>query len=175
MRYIKYILSSLLIAFISQLTFAAGAVTLVLKLNNTDAVEKFKLASKPVVTFENGTTLRIKSTDVETTREYADIEKFYFDVEADDYVEPEPKPDTIDELYEGANKKVNFEFAYDGRYAQIKGAEAKGQVAVFSVDGKRMQPKTVVTPTAITISMYELPMGIYIVRSGQRSIKIIRK
>ena len=55
MRHIKYILFLLLFAFVSQLTFAAGAVTLVLKLKDGDAVEKFKLATKPVVTFEDGT------------------------------------------------------------------------------------------------------------------------
>lgn len=178
MRPIKYILSLLLFTFVCQLTFAGGAVTLVLKLRDSDAVEKYKLATKPVLTFENGTTLRITTSDVETTRDYADVEKFYFDVEEDEIIDPDttPDPGPTDEVERiDENQNTSFEFAYDGRYAQLKGLEAKEQVAVFSVDGKRMQPKTVASPSAVTISMYELPSGVYIIRTANRSIKIIRK
>lgn len=165
----------MLFAFISQLTFAAGAVTLVLKLKDSDAVEKFKLATKPVVTFEDGTTLRIKSEYVDITREYIDIEKFYFEVEEDETIKPEPEPDAIDELKEDAVEKVSFEFAYDGRVAQIKGLGEAPKVAVFNTAGVQVQPRTVITSSAVTITMSELPAGIYVIRANDRSFKIIKK
>lgn len=175
MRHIKYILFLLLFAFVSQLTFAAGAVTLVLKLKNSDAVEKFKLATKPVVTFENGDSLRIHSIDVETTRAFTDVEKFYFEVEEDETIEPDPKTDAIDELQEDATEKVSFEFAYDGRVAQIKGLGEAPKVAVFNTAGVQAQPRTVITSNAVTITMSELPAGIYVIRANDRSFKIIKK
>lgn len=131
-----------------------------------------------MVTFD-GQYVSIKSPvmNADSAYMYKDVEKFYFDVEEDDYIEPEPPgpEDAIDNLPENGKETVNFEFAYDGRYAQIKGLGAKEQVAVFSVDGKRMQPKIVVSPSSVTISMFELPAGVYIIRTANRSIKIIRK
>lgn len=177
MRYIKSFLINLAFSCLSLTALASSGAALYVQLRN-GITDKFVLVEKPVVTFD-GQHVSIKSSvmTVDSAYVYADVEKFYFDVVQDDYIGPEPPGpgDAIDDLQKDGKEKVGFEFAYDGRYAQIKGLAAKEQVAVFSIDGKRMQPKTVVSPSAVTISMFELPSGVYIIRTANRSIKIIRK
>ena len=178
MKNVRTIFTVLLLGAIGLTAFAAGGHKLFVLLKD-GTLDAFLLKEKPVVTFD-GEHVSIKSSvmTLDSAYVYADIEKFYFDVVQDEIIDTTqvdpPIIDTVEELTE-EKEASGFSFAYDGRYAQIKGLGMKAQVAVFSVDGKRMQPKTVATPTTVTISMYELPTGIYIVRSGQRSIKIIRK
>lgn len=178
MQNIKSILATLTFCFIGLSAHAEGGYKLLVKLTS-EQVDTFALNVRPVVTFD-GKFVNITSSEVTINKayEYVDVEKFYFDVVQEETIDPTPvdppTPVAVEELTE-EKKAEGFSFAYDGRYAQIKGFGAKGQVAVFSVDGKRMQPKTVATSTTVTISMYELPTGIYIIRAGDRSIKIIRK
>ena len=178
MRNIKSFILALA-CFCLTLTVLASSGTVLCVQLHSGKIDKFVLVEKPVVSFD-GQYVSIKSSvmNADSAYKYVDVEKFYFDVVQDEIIVPDtiPDPGPIDEVERiNENQNTTFEFAYDGRYAQIKGLGAKSQVAVFSVDGKRMQPKTVATSTAVTISMYELPTGIYIIRAGDKSIKIIRK
>lgn len=179
MKNVKAIFAALLLCVVGLTAFAAGGHKLFVLLENGKQ-DEYLLKEKPVVTFE-GEFITISNSfmKVDSTYKYKDVKKFYFDVVQDEIIDTTqvnpPIIDAVEELTEDKKSEVGLEFAYDGRYAQIKGEEAKGKVAVFSVDGKRMQPKTVVTPTSVTISMYELPTGIYIIRTEKRSIKIVRK
>ena len=177
MRSVKVIFFVILILGLNTEIFAIGGIRLFLKLKDKDKPEVYLLADKPIITF-NGQQVVIKNsiTEINTPYTYGDVEKFFFDVIAEDIIDTDDDDETtpVEELPE-EKISTGFSFAYDGRYAQIKGLGSKGQVAVFSVDGKRMQPKTVATSTTVTISMFELPTGIYIIRAGDRSIKIIRK
>ena len=176
MRTFKTIFLAISLCFIGMKAYAEGGYKLLVKLKS-ERVDTFALNVRPVVTFD-GKYVNITSEYVTINKAYvyADVEKFYFDVIAEDIINPDDGDETtpVEELPE-EKISTGFSFAYDGRYAQIKGLGSKNQVAVFSVDGKRMQPKTVATSTTVTISMFELPTGIYIIRAGDRSIKIIRK
>lgn len=178
MRTVKIIFASIVLCFIGLTAYAEGGYKLLVKLTS-EQVDTFALNVRPVVTFD-GEYVHIKTDEVhiDSAYVYDKVDKFYFDVIAEDVIDStDVEPIVIDEVEElpEETKSAGFSFAYDGRYAQIKGLGSKGQVAVFSVDGKRMQPKTVATSTTVTISMFELPTGIYIIRAGDRSIKIIRK
>lgn len=181
MRNIKHIAAFFIILFVSTASFATGGMTLFLKIKGAEKTEKYSLAEdKPVVTFD-GKHVLIKTSTVEvaTPYTYAEVEKFYFEMEEDILPSPEPeeeeKPDAIDDIRDDAKQKVSFEFAYDGRSVVMKGFGEAPKVAVFNMAGVRMQPHTEVSSDRVAISMYELPKGIYVIRANDRSFKIIKK
>ena len=178
MKSIKIILTAFLLLALTLGVNATGGIKLYVKIKSTEKLEGYLLADKPVVTFD-GQNVQIKTADVEisTPYTYADIEKFYFDVVQDEIIEPDTIPDdpTDNIEKEDAVEKVSFEFAYDGRVAQIKGLGEAPKVAVFNTAGVQAQPRTVITSNAVTITMSELPAGIYVIRANDRSFKIIKK
>lgn len=178
MKKIKTIFAALLLCAVGLTAYAAGGHKLFVKLTD-GTLDAFLLKEKPVVTFD-GEYVSIKSSvmTVDSAYMYKDVEKFYFDVVQDEIIDTtqvEPNPDAINELTEDKKPETGLEFAYDGRMVQIKGLGEAPKVAVYNMSGVRMQPRMSITSKAVTFSVAELPAGIYVVRAGDRSFKIIKK
>lgn len=181
MRFVNIHIIVLLAAlFLNVATFATGGMALFIKLKSVDDPEKYSFTVRPVLTF-NGDSVFIQTDSVEINTGYkqGEVEKIYFEVVEEVIPSPNadivPETDAINDLQEEVKQKTSFEFAYDGRAVQIKGLGEAPKVAVFNMSGVRMQPRMSITPKGVTFSVAELPAGIYVIRAGDRSIKIIKK
>lgn len=179
MKRIQHLIAVVWLALVAQASFAEGGVTLFLQLKD-GTQEKYSLLEKPVVTFDSENVLiKTRNAEVAVPFSFAQVEKFFFDVVEEPIItpdpQPEPQPDAIGDLEDEQGHKTVLDFAYDGRTARIRGLAPDANVAVYALGGQRVQPSTTITSNSITIAMGELPAGIYIIRAGNRSFKIIRK
>ena len=141
----KKILTLLLIAC-QTLAFAEGSALLVTKKDGSKL--GYLLSEKPVVSF-SGTALTIKTTEVSTDIERADISTFTF--------VPENEVTTIKQV-----SKDNSVFEYRGGTFRADGAT----IQVYTVGGR------LVKSAVGSVSLSNEPGGVYIVKANNQVIKI---
>ena len=57
----------------------------------------------------------------------------------------------------------------------LSGYQSGGRVSLYHADGQLLQHKSVSDDGTLTLSLEQLPSGIYIVKTNHQSIKIIKK
>ncbi len=125
--------------------------------------DAFVLSEKPVVTFPNNIML-IYCDKFETTYYRSEIMRFYFeDVNSDD-----SRVVGIESI-----DKDNISFYYvDENNVRITGLKDKTAVSVASLDGKIILNQKCDASGNVTISLDNMPKGIYVISFGSRSVKI---
>ena len=154
MKKIIFILACILGSTIAS---AQNTDALFVKLQNGH-VNAFYLAEKPVITMQ-GTSMVITGGSVNTSYERAEVEKIYFGnmVGVEDI------------------NAINQTFHYvDGENVRITGLADKTKVTVVSLDGKSISTQQSGHSGNVTISLANLPKGVYIISYGNRSVKIRR-
>lgn len=150
----------LLIIFLFIGIVAKADNLLVIEMKDVSKVT-FSLNDKPKISFSKEK-LFIESDNVEADYNLEDVHIFYF-------------TDTTTgttEINEEV-KKVNF--SYFNEILNIDGIEEKDIVKIYDISGKVQQIDYSRNEDKITISLKELPKGIYIVNVAQKhSIKIIK-
>lgn len=149
-------MKKLLLTIIAIMTMAlsASARSLVLELTNGDKIYYLIGGeTNPVLTFNKGT------VSVEGTQyAFANIAKFYIS-ETDD-------PNAI----EGVSTKPEAAIKEGIIYVQTK-----GQVQLFSTDGRQMNAPVSRQGDSTVVDATSLPTGSYILRIGDQSVKFIKK
>lgn len=135
---------------------------LIVKLNN-GSENAFVLSEKPTIQIQDNKML--VSGVVEVTYLRSNISKFYFqEISSDD-------PRIISGIE--TVKKDNVTFSYlDGENVRITGLKKNTVVSVYTLDGKNISTQKSDGSDSITISLKNLPNGVYIISYNNRSIKI---
>ena len=144
----KNILTLLFLAC-QTLAFAEGSALLVTKTDGTKA--GYLLSEKPVVTFSD-TALSIKTTEVSTNYERADISSVIF--------VPESEVTAIQQV--GQDHSM---FEYRGGTIRAAGAV----IQAYTIGGR------LVKSAVGSLSLNGEPSGVYIVKANNQSIKINKK
>ena len=174
MKGFKSILILVVLSFLAVAdAIAAGGITLFLLLKDGKS-ETYSLVEKPVLTFA-GDSLLIQSATVTTAVPYgySKVDKIYFDV-----VTPDDTPSEGGEVptdIEKALENASYSFAYDGKTVQISGAGDYPVVAVYGLNGMKVEAPSQVSSQQVLISLSALPKGIYVIRVNNRSFKIVKR
>lgn len=135
-----------------------------IQLTNGSAVI-FKLLNKPCVTFDSSYTY-VKSPDMETALPYAysDIQRIEFGETSQTDMESVQTPDILRFMYITPDLVLLSGWTLE-----------KGQVDVFSIDGKTANVERTYQNNGVYVNLSSLSRGIYIIRANNQSFKIIRK
>ena len=127
---------------------------LIMELSNGNK-EVYALSDKPVVTFK-GNNLSIESDKISTTYSINSIKKYYFEKGNSTEIETPSLEDS------------DFSFRYvDGNTIQISGANT---AEVYNLSGMNVRESK--GNGQIEISLENLPSGIYIIKTNNKTIKI---
>lgn len=148
--------------FLSHSQLKANTTLIVQKTDGT--TESFQLADQPVVTFEGANGI-FATSSLSISIPRADIDNFHFESVATGIKMVTPSTKDI------ANVRVRF---IDGNTVEIAG-QANSAVAVYRIDGAAANADVVKGADSATVSLGNLPKGIYVIKYGNNSIKMIRK
>lgn len=140
---------------------ATAGTALVVKYTDGTAKTTFLLSQKPEISFLEGT-MYIKSGDGDFSFELSEVEDFHF---ADEGAGIKSTPLDNDGSY------VEM---LDGNVVKI-GGNGSRKVAVYDMNGKVTAAKVSTVGDIATISLGNIPNGIYIIKYGNKSIKISKK
>lgn len=137
--------------FCALFGFSAFAADTFLTINLKDGKkETYAFSKKPVMTFD-AETLTIKTTDLETTYQRADICHFNFVDEGSE---------GVDEILSGSDVVYSYRdyvFSCEGH-----------AIEVYNLSGVRM------LSGSDSLSLESLPAGVYLVKAANQTIKVIR-
>lgn len=144
---------------------------LIVEFNDANEADQyFYLAEKPVVEFGMDVVL-ITSSSFTTQFDCSSIKRIYF---GDDTKESDsPGPVTSLEEKETPNR---FTFEYvDGQTVRMTGVAESMQVALYSIDGKRMPMDAERNGDVVTLYLGGLQRGFYVIKTNEQSFKIYKK
>ena len=120
----------------------------------------YMLSDKPQVTFE-GNSLHIVSEKADATYNLLDIQNFTYETQSVTGVsELREEPATID---------------YNNGELVVSGLKANGAVSIYAMDGKLVQQRTASRGGTFRLSLSSLPHGVYIVKVGNITYKIMKR
>lgn len=132
---------------------------------NDESQIAFILSEKPVVTVPDDK-LSIRGV-VNKDYNRSDVAKFFFESITLDDTRIATRVESVG--------KDNISFYYvDGETVRITGLKDKTMVSVASLDGKMISSCRSDASGEVTISLGNLPKGVYVVTFDKRSVKIIR-
>lgn len=164
----------LLFAVLSVFGNASAANTgdaLIVEFNDdSQAEEYFYLAEKPHVEFGTDV-VYIISSSFTTEFDYSSIKRIYFGDDSQASDAPGPVTDIANEP---APNRFTFEYV-DGQTVRMTGVDEAMQVAIYSIDGKRMAMDAERNGDEVTIRLGDLQRGFYIIKTNKQSFKIYKK
>ena len=120
----------------------------------------YMLSDKPQVTFE-GNNLHIVSEKADATYNLLDILNFTYETQSVTGVsELREEPATID---------------YNNGELVVSGLKANNAVSIYAMDGKLVQQQTASRGGTFRLSLSSLPQGVYIVKVGNITYKIMKR
>lgn len=148
--------------FLSHSQLKADTTLIVEKTDGS--TESFLLADQPVVTFEGANGV-FTTPSVSVSIPRADIDNFHFKSGTTGIKAITPTTG------DGASVRVRF---LGGNTVEIAG-QGNRPVAVYRTDGAAANAEVVRGADSATVSLENLPKGIYVIKYGNNSIKMIRK
>jgi len=120
----------------------------------------YMLSDKPQVTFE-GNNLHIVSEKADATYNLLDVLNFTYETQSVTGVsELREEPATID---------------YNNGELVVSGLKANNAVSIYAMDGKLVQQQTASRGGTFRLSLSSLPQGVYIVKVGNITYKIMKR
>ena len=120
----------------------------------------YMLSDKPQVTFE-GNNLHIVSEKADATYNLLDVLNFTYETQSVTGVsELREEPATID---------------YNNGELVVSGLKANDAVSIYAMDGKLVQQQTASRGGTFRLSLSSLPQGVYIVKVGNITYKIMKR
>ncbi len=158
--------TKLFITFVALIAFlllpgslqAANSNEQLLVLTQTDGnVSKFALADEPVITY-SGNDIVVTCGDAVLQTSMANVESVTFE---------KGEPTSISEM---RTKDVTPSFSFNT--ASFEGLQAGAAINVFSIEGKMVSSSKADAEGKASIDMGNLPTGVYILRTPNKSFKI---
>lgn len=135
-----------------------------------DPVFSCWITDKPVISFnhaEGSLTATVPTRDEVVTVLFDQVE--HIDLKEGD------RPTGIEQMTKGAGSKTyNLQFV-DGQTIVVDGVSGNLSSALYSLDGKQASAEVERSGSRVTFHLNQLPQGVYIIRIGQQSFKIVKK
>ena len=144
----KKILVLITYLLVSSMAYSEEPNTLVIKLRDGN-INTYFLSEKPTVTFPNGDVV-ISNGTINTRYMRSEVERFYFIF------------DDGSDIGTVSLNNVAFYFL-DGKNIQISGLKKNTVVSVYTLDGKNISTQKSDGTDSITVSLGNLPNGVYII------------
>ena len=152
------------------LTVSADYELLIFEKGKTEAVFSCWLTDKPVLSFDQtaGSLTAIVSTqDQPVTIEFLEIDHIG--------LQEGEKPTGIDVLTKDAGKNtLDLKFV-DAQTVVVNGLTDNMSAQLYSLDGKAVSAEIERSSCQVTFHLNTLPQGVYVIRIGQQSFKIVKK
>ncbi|MBR4698710.1 MAG: T9SS type A sorting domain-containing protein [Prevotella sp.] len=166
-----YILLFAVLSVFGKANAANTGDALIVEFNDdSQAEEYFYLAEKPEVEF-GADVVYIKSSSFTTEFDYSSIKRIYFGDDSKPSDTPGPVTDIANEP---TPNRFTFEYV-DGQTVRMTGVDEAMQVALYSIDGKRMSTDAERNGDEVTIHLAGLQHGFYIIKTNKQSFKIYKK
>ncbi len=141
-------------------------VTYLVLTENSGAVSRFALSDSPEMSFSDGN-LVVACQGDELTTSLADVKDYTFVVEhVSTGINSIP-------VAEGAVASQQPTFSF--RDAKINGLKAGARVGIYSINGTLVSNINADAQGAASINLNNLPKGVYILRTPNKSFKIINR
>ena len=134
------------------------ALTLLMKDGTTHTV---RLASQPVICIDDDM-LTVKGIWVDLSLPLSDVVRYTF--ETYNYTAIEAVP-------EDSQAQINL----DGEQLVINGLQAGAAVSIFDLQGKLLRQAILSADGHLSLSLGGLPTGVYVIKAGDMSYKIVKK
>lgn len=159
MKIVRHLLLCLSLLSLPVLIVAQNTLTI----HQKDGQQfSFGFEEKPVVSFSE-TTLMLKTDRTEVQYPLSLINFFTFD---------ERKPDALEGVEDSRQQPL---VSLGSQFLRISGARADIPVRLTSVDGKVLRTARTDAGGSLTLSLADLPEGVYIVSSTSLTCKILKK
>ena len=123
----------------------------------------FLLAEKPYITFRNDEMKIVSDTDEAVVKRTL-VERFEF---------VDEMPTGIENVEE-QDEQLRAKFRLDGDAVYITGLESGSKVVLYAMDGRVVNSSVAAADGCVTLSLNNLPSGIYIVKYNETAIKFIK-
>ena len=123
----------------------------------------FLLAEKPYITFRNDEMKIVSDTDEALVKRTL-VERFEF---------VDEMPTGIEDVEE-QDEQLRAKFRLDGDAVYITGLESGSKVVLYAMDGRVVNSSVAAADGCVTLSLNNLPSGIYIVKYNETAIKFIK-
>ena len=166
--YLLWLIASCLVATAS----AQVSVKLCLELKDGSTFE-YLLKQKPVVSFD-AQNVHIETEDVkiELQKAYGDIKCFYFDTVSQGTSGGEDIPTEVEKPI-AEPVKDTFSSYYDGHTMRLTDTQKLPPVLVYGLDGRRVETPMQRSNNEVLMQMDTLPTGVYVIKCGNHTFKII--
>lgn len=151
---------ALFVAVFAVFQFTSAAYTnddLIIETKSGQKVN-YSLSTRPVVTFE-GTDLVLTGTGVKVLYPVADVKEITFGTH----------PTGVSNV-----KSSDITFFVSGSEITAKGLQKSDKLELYTVDGKVLTTKAVSAEGEATVDISSLNGGIYVVKAGEKSYKILK-
>lgn len=145
----------------------ADDVSYIMRVNLVNGtVDEYLVADHPRVDFVKET-IYVSSAALSATYATSDVESYTF-VDAN--------PSAIEEVQQTQdNLDMSVKFV-DGETVEIRGKVAADGIAVFSIDGRRMNAAVTLSDGGVNVSLSGLPTGAYIINiKNGKSVKVLKR
>lgn len=140
---------------------------LVVKLkDNTEKI--FILANKPTITFDTKK-MYVNTTDF--SAELSNVQEFYFKTES---TNPPTGISAVKDNGADASSPFTFRFV-DGTTVYIDGLDNFTHVTVYSLSGAKANPRINISNGRAVVDLANQAAGVYIIKAGKQSYKIIKR
>lgn len=140
---------------------------LVVKLkDNTEKI--FILANKPTITFDTKK-MYVNTTDF--SAELSNVQEFYFKTES---TNPPTGIGAVKDNGADASSPFTFRFV-DGTTVYIDGLDNFTHVTVYSLSGAKANPRINISNGRAVVDLANQAAGVYIIKAGKQSYKIIKR
>jgi len=150
----------LLLMFVGKM-YAQNFVPCVVVEKNDGTKTEFRLSSTPRISFANNI-VTITTTDTSVEQSASDIVKVYLS-----------EMQEVNTIVEA--NKTNVQVFISNEAITIYSLQPNSQVALYAIDGSRIDNQKVSNDGTVIIPFFQHPHGIYLIKSDKQTFKIIKK
>lgn len=158
---VKFIIFSFLFAFAATTTWAQGATKRLVLWQKSGEKVYFDLNDMPETTFENGM-LVIRTNNASVQYHLENILRYTFEGTGNTGINLLPSERSIS-------------ISKDGDEVTMRNLSEGTTVTIYAVNGTLLEQRTVSDHSPLTLSVAQRPAGVYIVKAGSETIKLMKR
>lgn len=158
---VKFTILSLLFAFVATATWAQGVSKRLVLWQKSGEKVYFDLNDMPETTFENGM-LVIKTNNASVQYHLENILRYTFEGTGNTGINLQPSERSIS-------------ISQTGDEVTMRNLSEGTTVTVYAANGTLLEQRTVSGRSPFTLSVAQRPAGVYIVKAGSETIKLMKR
>ena len=158
---VKFTILSLLFAFVATATWAQGVSKRLVLWQKSGEKVYFDLNDMPETTFENGM-LVIKTNNASVQYHLENILRYTFEGTGNTGINLQPSERSIS-------------ISQNGDEVTMRNLNEGTIVSIYAANGTLLEQRTVSGRSPFTLSVAQRPAGVYIVKAGSETIKLMKR